>query len=928
MDNQQPATCSLQLQRVSCNQFILFSSPKLGYNCRTISIAFYCVWEVDMSIYQQILNSAQGWPEWQQDALRRIVQANSELTPEDIEEIAELCKKDQGWPGITLSPQPIAASHLPSQSATVQSVCLTKLHSNQNVCATVDNQELAFAQEGLSVFYGDNGSGKSSYTKVLKQLCSARGNIDVVQGNAFNGVSIAPHATIEYSIDGKPQQPIVWKNGVHAPDYTLSRISVFDNQSAQVYIGKRNEPAYTPAGLDLLPKLAAVCGQVQSTHQEELARCNVILDNGLPEGIKQNTAVGKLLAGLAANTDLKKVQVLAGISTDEENALKKLKNKLAELRKANPKIEAQAIEQFARRCTTLCQRMEQVDKLFGIDAMAAIHSKLDTYHSKQKAAKAAKERYAFDDDGQLLKGVGANVWKSLWQAAKAYSLETAYPDQPFPAVKDGARCVLCHQELATEASQKRLELFESFVQDNTQKQEAQAKEAILAACKSMLNSRIRESGDDDLLAEVEGYSPDLAAILKAFLNTAISNKKAIAELEQAIEGGKSSAISATEKLPDDALSNLKQWLADMRVKADELKQKDNEEEQQSVAQLMNELEAKDILGKKYRVVERYIKALKNKQLLEEAIRSTRTSSISRASTTIAQQGITEPLRQAFEAELKSLGVQSIQPTIQAGSERGKIKHEITLANNSGSGGDPRLILSEGEHRIVALAAFFAELDPADTSGILFDDPVCSLDHKFRDKVAKRLVMEARKRQVLIFSHDILFLYAIDYYARALKFGQYPQQYVERRTKLCGCCHEGFPFKGKTTAKRIGELNNYFQDLSAKRRKEELTQKQYEYQAANFYGCLRRTWERAVEEVLFNAVIERFKKEVSTQMLRNVTVTHDDYEAINDGMTKCSKFLNGHEIAPADNAAMPEPDELREDLDALKNWRQGVLDRRK
>ena len=45
--------------------------------------------------------------------------------------------------------------------------------------------------------------------------------------------------------------------------------------------------------------------------------------------------------------------------------------------------------------------------------------------------------------------------------------------------------------------------------------------------------------------------------------------------------------------------------------------------------------------------------------------------------------------------------------------------------------------------------------------IVFDDPVCSLDHNYRDKIAKRLVEEAKSRQVIVFTHDIAFLIELE-----------------------------------------------------------------------------------------------------------------------------------------------------------------------
>src|SRR5690606_25994141 len=72
------------------------------------------------------------------------------------------------------------------------------------------------------------------------------------------------------------------------------------------------------------------------------------------------------------------------------------------------------------------------------------------------------------------------------------------------------------------------------------------------------------------------------------------------------------------------------------------------------------------------------------------------------------------------------------------------------------------VLSEGEHRCVALAAFMAELATTENkSGIVFDDPVSSLDHMHREAVAKRLIAEAANRQVIVFTHDLAFLFELN-----------------------------------------------------------------------------------------------------------------------------------------------------------------------
>ncbi len=68
------------------------------------------------------------------------------------------------------------------------------------------------------------------------------------------------------------------------------------------------------------------------------------------------------------------------------------------------------------------------------------------------------------------------------------------------------------------------------------------------------------------------------------------------------------------------------------------------------------------------------------------------------------------------------------------------------------------IVSEGERRAVGLAFFLAELTTmAAGFGFILDDPVSSFDDDRRQSVAERLMAEARRRQVIVFTHDLQFV---------------------------------------------------------------------------------------------------------------------------------------------------------------------------
>ena len=91
-------------------------------------------------------------------------------------------------------------------------------------------------------------------------------------------------------------------------------------------------------------------------------------------------------------------------------------------------------------------------------------------------------------------------------------------------------------------------------------------------------------------------------------------------------------------------------------------------------------------------------------------------------------------------------------------------------------------------------------------------------------------------------------------------------------------------------------------------------------------CGYQVGERGVEEVLIGGVVERYRKSIQTQQIsRLVAITEQDCEELERGMTKCSRWL--HDQAAAEQVAVPEPDELSTDIEALATWRSSINSRR-
>ena len=63
---------------------------------------------------------------------------------------------------------------------------LWKIYNIDNINALSTESELNFVLNGLNVVYGDNGSGKSSYTSILKYACNTRGHKPIINNNLYD----------------------------------------------------------------------------------------------------------------------------------------------------------------------------------------------------------------------------------------------------------------------------------------------------------------------------------------------------------------------------------------------------------------------------------------------------------------------------------------------------------------------------------------------------------------------------------------------------------------------------------------------------------------------------------------------------------------------------------------------------------------------
>lgn len=859
-----------------------------------------------LSLLQEILNWSQSLPAWQSDAVARLL-AKQSLTAEDQDDLLALLKAANGIPDPKgRKPNPLTADQIPAPVKATTHVELLAMKNMRHVNAIAENQRLSFSPAGMTVIYGDNGSGKSGYSRVFKRACRARDQMEAIHPNAALPASKTgkAEAVFEIKIDGLAQDA-QWTDGKAAPA-ALSSFAIFDSHCARAYLDSEDDFSYVPYGLDVFERLAKVCNQLKAAIETEHTQSAADLTAFVQ--LHGDTAVGKLISGLSARTTQAQIDALGTLSQEGLARYAALDKSLKE---NNPKEKAIQLRLRARRVSAIATSAINKGALLDQTVVAKLRKLADSYRTAQSAAALAAKQ--FTEDESLLPGTGGEAWRELFDAARKFAAES-HPDKAFPELGTDSPCPLCQQPLAEGAD--RLRRFESFIQAEAEKTAQERRLALYAEYKPFIANILTLNIDDVTYGEIEGLDPQLANDVKVFEQSLIARQEAIkaAVISHEWEGTEQTLANPSARL---------QVLADkLNAEAETLERASDEKARSALQKQFIELDARVRLSQIKDAVVLAVTRLSHQAKLKQCLSGVKTNSISRKASELAEKVVSKDLAEALNREFKALGVGMLRVSLQSRSDKGKALHKLKLELPQSR--NPGEILSEGEQRAIAIGSFLAEVGLSDgKGGIVFDDPVSSLDHRRRERVAKRLAQEAAQRQVIVFTHDIYFLCLL---VEEAKLATVPiaTQSLTRRAEGFGVADPELPFEGKSTSKRIKALKAQRQTIAKLHRDGE--EQQYQRQTVDAYFRLRMTWERAVEEVLLREVILRFRKGVETQRLAGVVVEDGDYAKVYAGMTKCSNYA--HDKALQGGIAVPDPDELLADIMELDAWREGIEKRGK
>lgn len=877
-----------------------------------------------MPILEKIIEWSKNLPDWKSDAIRRIFQG--ELSDEDKEEIYLLLKKEQGLDVETIIKAIPFASASPSRTSTTEKpLSLHKIHSLKNVNKLKDGENISFQHDGTTIIYGDNASGKSGYGRIFKRACRSRHDGGQILSNLFNeefSTDFLAQASFDVEVDGK-LTTIDWEDD-DPQDYNLSRIAIFDKDTARIQVSDENEIDFLPYAADVLPTLVSLCDELNLDIQTEIENLSELPSDF--DELKPDGQAGVFCKNLNLKTTKAQVDKITKLSDSEKLQYRKLRQIIIERENSDPKKLAEKHRRWSQKLTNLKEGLETLNEDLSDASFKQIISLNESFKTAEKATKLASKQ---DFSQEPLKGVGSNEWQLMFDAARKYAENVAYPQRKFEDTFND-RCVLCQQELKDDAS-KRLSRFNKFIKGDLKSKSKELEDKLLKETAFLINITL-----DPLKEQIEfkEYLESNHPILLSQINSFLKEIK----LRHSImtSGLKTGNWQKLNELADisDCLGMIQETSKQEIETAIALeKQEPTEKQKQQMIDYLN-LKERLLLKKHKQSILDYISDLSVEKKLRSCEKALNTTSISRKQSSLLKEAVTDELLKSLIDELKILRVTTIKPKLDRSAKKGAVSHRIILDGMSAPEINLSGVLSEGEGLVVAIASFLAELALAPRfSVVVFDDPVCSLDHYWREKVAERLIALSKERQVIIFTHDILFLYELESQVNKQEpADKFLLKAMESRGDQAGVLlPDGeLPFEILPVKKRVKHLRNRQQEAKGIFNQVGGDAEQYRKFVKSMYSSIRSSWERAVEEILFGDVVVRFRKSVQTLRLKDVAtnITTEDCRFIEDEMTKCSEITDAHDTPGASRNPVPLPDDLLKDIEKLDAFRKEIDERRK
>lgn len=669
-------------------------------------------------------SQAQGWLK---DLIIKIINSNGNISDSELTASVTQLKLN-------------AASELTIPSINVNNthsdIRLISLIHHTGVCALADEQRIDFSND-ITLLYGKNGSGKSSYFRILNELIGGNHQTEI-RSNIYSNIHKPINIELIYS-EGSNVKNFSW-DGNSRSISPLNLSSVFDSSYTTTFLQKRSADSaiVLPYGLHLFTALTSAMDNLKSRIQTEIDGVIRTLPQINKDGLSEDV-VRIFTQQTYRTTQRNYIQAKYIFTKEQSEKLKLQEERLKVLKETNFEDKIQLASNEQQQYLLLLKHLKETE-----NNLQKLH--VESKFIIEKVSIVRKENELVKQKISVLNEIGntnSKEWKTFIETGATFVKSSTLNENicPYcrqPIVDNAVNIVAAY---ATYLSDKSIEELKNLEQAKNA-----LKQRISTIVTSFTISKQFRLLIDARIGGSELYNNILSSLRqldeqKRILAYAVENEQNNYSLVFDSTNVTISAIEVICKEYNNNINNFREELTKKKQLISELSLK-----------MQPLIENKLISSQKDLFVE-WFEKIDNVNELKKCQLQLSTRNISILARTASQTLVTENLKTKFQEELDALGLKKLSVDLtDAGTSRGQSFMQLKLFNNN-SVSD---VLSEGEQKGVALALFIAERRmQLSQNPIILDDPVNSLDHFITAKLVERL--SRLGNQIIIFSHNLLLL---------------------------------------------------------------------------------------------------------------------------------------------------------------------------
>jgi energy-coupling factor transporter ATP-binding protein EcfA2 len=766
---------------------------------------------------------------------------------------------------------------------------LRLINDIENVNALQRGQVIE-VNENLTVVYGANGTGKSGYVRLLNNAFISRGDKSILQNVFVENASGEPACSFIFQSGGETYSKVFPKDRTSSE---FSQFAVFDTTCVRVHLENDNQLNFTPTGFDFFEKVLQLFDALKQKAFADI-RTNRPNNTFIPLFTNPNQ-IQELILNLGFSSNEEAI-IKIGTFTEEDTAqLERIKAEIERLKALNIQKQIAELEKLKRELTEFMQRQQATLTCLTSEKINYYLNLIDSIHQLQALS---KEQGIKSLEGYDIDLIGSKEWRDFIVSARSYAseIEANRNGNPlYPSENDS--CLFCLQPLQ-EKENALVNTYWQFLKSEAERE------------LSKIIQRIKE-----VISELKGLSPakfDDSTLLHSYLTTVVPEllkKWEVIMIES--ETVRQNLIKNLTELNKDLQTNpfsentneFLLILQHIQKTIDELIAKNPDKEIASLTFQLNLLNDKFLLNKLLEQVLVFVKAHKWASKTEQAVANAfRTNSLTTFQGGLFSEHITDNYTNTFNAECEILNAPKVVRIVQRNAKLS------TLRKLQVAGQTANRVLSEGEQRAISLADFLTEilLNPNNT-GVVFDDPVTSLDHLRKVNIAKRIVGLASNKQVIVFTHDLLFVNFLKNFSESLGIG-FQCHWME-----CISDHVGVISNNNSPATE-GDYKTVKKATEAWEASRIATPEAREQILKDGFASLRTNYEYFIIFDLFKAVVLRFEERVSVDRLGEVVVSPDFTEKVIEKVGLLGRYIEAHLHSDAYIEVKPTSDNLKREID--------------